>query len=66
MEIKIRKIGQGDKSWVKELFKTRWSSDFVVTRGEVHYCDKLNGFVAEVSGENKGLILIKLKIKSWR
>jgi len=63
MEIKIRKIGQGDKPWVKKLFKTRWGSDFVVTRGEVHYCNKLSGFVAEVSGENKGLITYKIKDK---
>jgi len=58
--IKIRKIEQKDKSWVKKIFKTRWGSDFVIARGEVHHCRKLDGFIAEISGQREGLITYRI------
>ena len=61
MEIKIKKIDQRDKSWVKEFLKTSWGSSFVLTRGKLHYYDKLDGFIAEVGGKNKGLVTYKVK-----
>ncbi len=32
-----------------------------MTRGKLHYYDKLDGFIAEVDGKRKGLITYKVK-----
>ncbi len=63
VKIKIREIGPQDKVWVKEFIKAHWGSDFMVTRGRKHYYDKLEGFVAEIDGKNKGLITFKMEDK---
>jgi len=63
-EIKIKKIDKKNKSWVKKFLKTRWGSSFVLTRGKLHYYDKLDGFIAEADGKNKGLITYKIKGRS--
>lgn len=59
MEIKIRKTEPKDKPWIKKLIETRWGSDFIVTRGRKYCYNKLEGFIAEIEGRNKGLITFR-------
>ncbi len=60
MEVKIREIEKKDKLWIKGIFKTRWGSDFVISRGEIYYCYELDGFIAEIGGKREGLITYKI------
>ncbi len=61
MTVKIREIEPRDKIWINELVKEQWGSDFIVTRGRKYYFDKLEGFIAEIEGKNKGLITYRLE-----
>jgi N-acetylglutamate synthase-like GNAT family acetyltransferase len=61
MEIKIRRTELKDKPWIKKLIETQWGSDFIVTRGRKYYYDKLEGFIAETKGINKGLITFRVE-----
>jgi GNAT superfamily N-acetyltransferase len=51
----IRPLNEGDKGWVASLLKEHWAGPKVVTRGRVHYADKLPGFVAVKDNERVGL-----------
>ncbi len=61
MEIKIRRTELKDKPWIKKLIETQWGSDFIVTRGRKYYYDKLEGFIAETKGINRGLITFRVE-----
>jgi len=54
--IKIRKIGERDRLWVKSLWEENWHGDFMITRGRTHRLDDVDGFIAEKGGEKVGLI----------
>ena len=54
--IKIRKIGERDRPWVKTLWEENWHGDFMITRGRTHRLDDVDGFIAEINGEKAGLI----------
>jgi ribosomal protein S18 acetylase RimI-like enzyme len=59
-DIKIRPLDDIDKEWLKSLIITEWASIKVVTRGKVHYIDKLPGYVAIQDNERIGLITFKI------
>jgi len=54
--ISIHSINQSDKTWIEEFYLQRWSSDRVVTRGELYIVPELPGFVAWKSGIRIGLL----------
>lgn len=59
-DIKIRSLDEHDKEWLKKLMISEWASIKVVTRGKVHYVDKLPGYVAIKDKEKAGLITFRI------
>ena len=60
-KIKIRQIRPADKSWVKRILTQYWGSAKIISRGRLHWADKLPGFVAELNGKKVGLITYEIK-----
>ncbi len=60
MRIRIRRTKLKDVNWIKTVFNRRWGGDFIVTRGKSHKPETLDGFIAEVDGEKRGLITFKV------
>ena len=58
--ISIQSINQSDKIWIEEFYLRRWSSDRVVTRGEVYNVAELPGFIALKSGIRIGLLTYRI------
>lgn len=58
--IKIRSLDENDKEWLKKLIISEWASIKVITRGKVHYIDKLPGYVAIQDNEKVGLITFRI------
>jgi ribosomal protein S18 acetylase RimI-like enzyme len=52
----IRRKGQKDLEWVRELLRKEWGATVVVTRGKKYDADLLPGFIAEREGGRCGLI----------
>jgi len=52
----IRPLNKEDKAWVARLIKEWWAGPKIITRGKVHYADKLPGFIAVQDGKTAGLI----------
>jgi len=59
-DIKIRSLDDNDKEWLKRLIISEWASIKVVTRGKVHYIDKLPGYVTIQESEKVGLITFSI------
>lgn len=60
-KIKIRKINPEDKNWVNKLLTKHWRSPKIISRGKVHWANKLPGFIAEFKKEKVGLITYEIK-----
>jgi ribosomal protein S18 acetylase RimI-like enzyme len=58
--IKIRSLEDNDNEWLKRLIISEWASIKVVTRGKVHFVDKLPGYVAIQDNEKVGLITFRI------
>lgn len=58
--IKIRSLQVNDKGWLTSLIINEWASIKVVTRGKVHYVEKLPGYVAIQESEKVGLITFSI------
>jgi ribosomal protein S18 acetylase RimI-like enzyme len=52
----IRPLSKDDRTWVSSLLKEWWAGPRVVTRGKIHYADKLPGFIAVLEGKPAGLV----------
>jgi len=52
----IRPLNKEDKAWVARLIKEWWAGPKIITRGKVHYADKLPGFIAVQDGKTARLI----------
>ncbi len=59
--IRIHPLNQNDKTWLNHVIEDHWASTIVVTRGKIHYVDKLQGFVAFHNQERLGLLTYQLK-----
>ncbi|MFX1320105.1 MAG: GNAT family N-acetyltransferase [Promethearchaeota archaeon] len=60
LDIKIRSLDVSDKEWLKRLIISEWASIKVVTRGNVHFVDKLPGYIAIRGNEKVGLITFRI------
>jgi ribosomal protein S18 acetylase RimI-like enzyme len=49
-----------DSEWVEQWMIEQWAGSFVVSRGKVHYPNRLPGFVAMAEGEPAGLITYQI------
>ncbi|MFX0041599.1 MAG: GNAT family N-acetyltransferase [Candidatus Hodarchaeota archaeon] len=59
-DIKVRSLDEKDKEWLKRLIISEWASIKVITRGKVHYVDKLPGYIALQDDEKVGLITYRI------
>ncbi len=59
-QIKIRKIDEDDRPWMKNLWVEHWGGDFVITRGKIIRLGEVDGFIAEMNGQKVGLITYKI------
>ncbi len=55
--LRIRAITPADRAWIASLLVAHWGSTVMVTRGRRHEAGDLAGFVAEVDGERRGVLL---------
>jgi ribosomal protein S18 acetylase RimI-like enzyme len=54
--VHVRDVGEKDRIWIRETLVERWGALRIVTRGRLHYPDRLEGFVAEDGEERVGLL----------
>jgi N-acetylglutamate synthase-like GNAT family acetyltransferase len=52
---KVRPINNKDKEWVTGLLREWWAGPVIVTRGKMHQCDELPGFIVFEEGKPVGL-----------
>jgi len=52
-------IDNNNKETVKQLFIEKWSADFIVTKGQKHYFENLEGFVAVDNEKIVGVLTFK-------
>ena len=57
----IRPINSNDAEKVAAIMRQHWGSTRVVSRGRVHYPEKLPGFVAIVDHKSVGLLTYNIK-----
>jgi len=53
--IQVRAVNEIDTDWIERLLVDRWYSTKVVSRGKVHYADRLPGFIALAGEQRVGL-----------
>ena len=51
--LRIRRLAPEDREWAALVLERHWGSTRVVTRGRLHRCDRLPGFVAARGDERK-------------
>jgi len=59
--MKIREIEQKDKPWIERLLTKHWSSPKIISRGKIHWANKLPGFIAESGQKRIGLVTYKIE-----
>ena len=60
MHLQIKPIAKTDDAWIEALLHQYWGSTQVVSRGQLHHADQLPGFVAELWGQNVGLVTYRI------
>lgn len=56
MDIRIRKIENQDHEWVRRFLIQQASNIRMVSRGILHQCDELPGFIGSLDGKDAGLL----------
>jgi GNAT superfamily N-acetyltransferase len=59
----IRPLNSKDRTWVASLLKEWWAGPKIVTRGRMHYADKLPGFIAIKDSSPAGLVTYRIEGK---
>lgn len=59
--IQVRPQREEDLDWASHLLVERWRSTKIVTRGRVHYADRLPGFVAVRDSRRVGLLTYRIE-----
>jgi ribosomal protein S18 acetylase RimI-like enzyme len=54
--IRVRPLESSDTDWIIGLLVEHWGSVKVVSRGKIHYADRLPGFVTLDNGKRVGLV----------
>ncbi|NQT84768.1 GNAT family N-acetyltransferase [bacterium] len=57
----IRPLNEGDHDAVARLLEGHWCSTKIVTRGRIHYADRLPGFIAVQEDELIGLVTYRIE-----
>ncbi|KKM64251.1 hypothetical protein LCGC14_1503240 [marine sediment metagenome] len=58
---RVRPLNLNDKIWLKKIIEDQWASFRVVTKGKIHYVDKLPGFVAFHDQKKLGLLTYRME-----
>jgi GNAT superfamily N-acetyltransferase len=61
MKIEICRIDKSTRALVVDLIHQNWGSKIIITRGKKYYAEQLDGFVALVNGEIKGIITYNIE-----
>lgn len=56
----LRTITFDDREWIEQVFRERWASIMVVSKGVVHNAAELPGFVALVDGTRQGIVTYRV------
>jgi N-acetylglutamate synthase-like GNAT family acetyltransferase len=59
--LKIRKIEDKDREWIRKFISKEWGSEKVVSRGKIYYPHKLPGFVAIKDKKYLGIITYNIE-----
>ncbi|MBT3260952.1 GNAT family N-acetyltransferase [bacterium] len=62
-QFQIKATDEKDQKWIAEWLIEHWGAAKIVTRGKIHYADKLPGFIALMDNEPSGLIIYHIKDK---
>ena len=60
-KIKIREIKPADQGWIEKILTQYWGSPKIISRGRVHWANKLPGFVAKIRGARVGLVTYEIR-----
>ncbi len=60
----IRPVKRSDREWIKKFMTSEWGSSIIVTRGNVHDCNELPGYIAQYNERILGLILYRIENES--
>ncbi len=58
MTIDIHAITESDREWVRAFLWREADNTRMVSRGRLHQCDELPGFIGRVDGEQAGLVTV--------
>ncbi len=56
----IRRLSADDLPRLRQFWAERWSGEFIVTRGNIHQPEQMEGFVVDDQGDWAGLIAFKI------
>ena len=59
--IQVRPLDETDVDWIRRLLVEHWHSAKVVTRGKLHYADRLPSFVALEDDRRVGLVTYRIE-----
>jgi hypothetical protein len=59
--IQVRPLDATDGDWIRRLLVEHWRSAKIVSRGKVHYADRLPGFIALRSGKRVGFATYRIE-----
>jgi GNAT superfamily N-acetyltransferase len=57
----IREVNENDKKWIKQFIEHEWASNRIITRGIVHYPERLPGLIAIKNKNPVGLLTYNIK-----
>jgi len=61
--LKIEKLHDNFRDWVRYLFQERWGASEIVTRGRIYHAERLPGFIALDDNQPIGLITYNIEEK---
>jgi hypothetical protein len=64
MKVEIKAIDDTTKPMVRQLFIDNWNSDFMVSKGQIHKFEELEGFIAINNNDIVGVLTFKQKNQS--
>ncbi|MCL4261637.1 MAG: GNAT family N-acetyltransferase [Anaerolineae bacterium] len=60
MAITIQTIEAGDREWVRAFLWQQAGNTRMVSRGRLHQCNELPGFIGSLDGQRAGLVTVRL------
>ncbi|NJN55646.1 MAG: hypothetical protein HC804_13390 [Anaerolineae bacterium] len=60
MVVEVQTISESDREWVREFLWQQAGNTRMVSRGVLHHCDQLPGFIGSVDGVRVGLVTVRL------